>query len=146
MKMHGRTQVHMYLHLQCTCTCSCTVKPPIVDALRKGQPLKRGQSKCPKVYKTNIKQPLRRGQPPNKGQKPLSQSVVSSEVSLYMYMYMCVPVLCHICVGSYFKNLATTNVKYSNFSFAMHNISYCCLNVHTMNCNTMKRPIVDPPR
>ena len=44
------------------------MKPPTVEAMRRGQPLKRGQSQCPKVYKKNIKQPLRRGQPLKRGQ------------------------------------------------------------------------------
>ena len=37
-------------------------------------------------YKANIKQPPRRGQPPKRGQKCRSQSVLSSEVLLYLDM------------------------------------------------------------
>ena len=35
-------------------------------------------------YKANIKQPPGRGQPPKRGQKCRSQSVLSSEVPLYV--------------------------------------------------------------
>jgi len=38
-------------------------------------------------YKANIRQPLKRGQPPKRGQRPRSQSVLCSEVLLYLHLW-----------------------------------------------------------
>ncbi len=62
-----------------------TVEPLIKDPPRKGRPPYKGHFQYPQKCIRNTFQPPKRGQPPYKGQNGWSQSVLYSEVPLYIY-------------------------------------------------------------